>query len=436
MTRGARLPTFGSVKKSTMQLPPIHRHASAHVATVSRMGILAGARAAAVIMVIGMLALAPAASATNSVRRGPPGKAFYTAPKKLVPGRHGTVIWARGLRNDAALPAAKRNVLVLYRSRDRTRAPVAVSGSIAVPRGQPPRGGWPVLSWAYGVVGLADRCAPTREGPRYPYRDYLASVEPTLNGWLRAGYAVIRTDYAGLGTSGIYDYLVGVPTARSVLDMVRAAREVDSSLGRRFVSAGHSSGGHAALWAGGRAATWTPELRLRGIVAYAPSSHVDRWWPAGPALKSPSPASVFHALATRAFDDAYSKLRVSRELGDRFRRDLYPQTLTECVSELWQDLDWMALAPADIFHPGADLTPYVPTLSRNEPTEAGVAGHVLLAQGTNDVYVFPVWTEDVADQLQASGAKVDYRAYDSTHNGVLAAARRDVNAWIRGRLSR
>ncbi len=374
------------------------------------------------------------ASAGESVRLGPSGNAFYAPPRKLIPGPHGSVIWMRDLHGGAALPAARRNLLVLYRSRDASGATVAVSGSVAIPRGRPPRGGWPVISWAYGVVGLADRCAPTREGPGYPYRSYLASVEPTINGWVKAGYAVVRTDYAGLGTPGVYPYLVGRPTAWSVLDMVRAARRVDPSLGRRFVSAGHSSGGHAALWAGGVAARWTPELQLRGIVAYAPSSHADQWFPVAPALKSPSPLSVFYALAVRAFNAAYPKLRLSSQLSPQFERDLYPQTLTKCVPELLQDPRWMSLAPADVFRSGADLRPYIPTLKRNEPTEAGITGRVLLLQGTKDDTVSPVLTADLARRLRKPGTAVEYRTYDATHTGVLAAARRDVNAWIRARL--
>ena len=50
-----------------------------------------------------------------------------------------------------------------------------------------------------------------------------------LNRWLKAGYAVVRTDYEGLGTPGDHPYLIGVSEGRSVLDMVRAARKLDTS---------------------------------------------------------------------------------------------------------------------------------------------------------------------------------------------------------------
>ena len=53
---------------------------------------------------------------------------------------------------------------------------------------------------------------------------------PLLQRWLKAGYAVVRTDYEGLGTPGVHPYLVGRSEGRSVLDAVRAARALDPRL--------------------------------------------------------------------------------------------------------------------------------------------------------------------------------------------------------------
>src|SRR5438034_153657 len=83
-----------------------------------------------------------------------------------------------------------------------------------------------------------------------------------------AGYAVIRTDYQGLGTPGIHEYLVGIAEGRSTLDIVRAAHRLDSRVSGRMAIAGHSQGGHAALWGAALAPRWTPELKLRGTVAF------------------------------------------------------------------------------------------------------------------------------------------------------------------------
>ena len=121
-----------------------------------------------------------------------------------------------------------------------------MSGSLALPKGKAPKGGWPIITYAHGTTGAADSCAPTRGYDAGEPRSY---AYPLLQRWLKAGYAVVRTDYEGLGTPGVHQYLVGESEGRSVLDAVRAARALEPRLSKRFVIAGHSQGGHAALFA-------------------------------------------------------------------------------------------------------------------------------------------------------------------------------------------
>ena len=60
-----------------------------------------------------------------------------------------------------------------------------------------------------------------------------------------------------------------------MLDMVRAARKLDRTLGKQVVIAGHSQGGHAALWAAlARGASGRRSSTLRGTLALAPASHL------------------------------------------------------------------------------------------------------------------------------------------------------------------
>ncbi len=75
---------------------------------------------------------------------------------------------------------------------------------VFVPQGTPPEGGWPVLSWAHGTVGLGDACAPSRNPRSQRDANYLGH-------WLSQGYAVVATDYIGLGTPGVHPYLQGPP---------------------------------------------------------------------------------------------------------------------------------------------------------------------------------------------------------------------------------
>ena len=117
-------------------------------------------RTAIVVTLVVAAAVLPASpAAAQDVRKGPKGDAFYTPPKPLT-GRHGGLIWARRQTGSDALKRSAR--LMLYRSRSVDGDTVAVSGSLTLPRGPKPKGGWPVVTYAHGTAGVADACAPTR----------------------------------------------------------------------------------------------------------------------------------------------------------------------------------------------------------------------------------------------------------------------------------
>src|SRR5947199_542679 len=187
---------------------------------------------------------------------------------------HGQLIQKRKLSGAAALTSAGRNWFVKYRSVGVDGRAITVSGTVSLPKGKAPKSGWPVISYDHGTTGIADQCAPSRDASGNPAHLYNSYVYPLLNRWLKAGFVVVRTDYQGLGTAGAHQYLVGVAEGRSTLDIVRAARKLDKRVSNRFAIAGHSQGGHAALWAAKLAPSWTPDLKLRGTVAFAPASHV------------------------------------------------------------------------------------------------------------------------------------------------------------------
>src|SRR6476469_2581088 len=173
------------------------------------------------------------ASEAHHVPTGPPGAAFYRPPASL-PRVHGTPIWMRVAPRNVRLSAGARTWLVLYRSTSLNGRAIAVSGSISIPRGRPPRGGWPVVSYAPGTTGVAARCAATR----IPGSEAVNYVVPELNSWLRRGYAVLRTDDEVLGVpGGRLSYLIGHSEARGVLDIVRAARAIDPRISGRVVIA-------------------------------------------------------------------------------------------------------------------------------------------------------------------------------------------------------
>ena len=377
-----------------------------------------------------LLLAAPAQAA--AVKKGPAGDAFYTPPKTMPKGTHGTPIWVRTLTGKAKLTSARSNRLLLYLGQAITGHDTAVSGTVHIPKGKAPKGGWPIVTWAHGTIGIADACAPSKVGMPATYD------QPLLSKWLKAGYAVVRTDYEGLGTPSTHPYLIGVSEGRSVLDMVRAARKLDRSLGKKVLIAGHSQGGHAALWAGSLAGKWTPELDIRGTLAFAPASHLGEQAGLLNALTTPSPLSGLAALIVRGVDVDKPALDVGSLLSDRARA-LYPQTDQVCLGDLTESQSFGGLAPNELFKPGADLSGVIAALNANDPETLKVRSPVQIEQGTADGTVLPMFTNQLVPALKGNGAKVTYKTYDGLdHAGVVVKAKpaADATSFVRSRLGR
>ena len=136
-----------------------------------------------------------------------------------------------------------------------------MSGTYFEPKGDPPTDGWPVLAWAHGTTGLADICAPSVQARVMFEIKY-------LNRWLEQSFAIVATDYQGLGVPGPHPYMQVRPAAYSVLDSIRAVLQDQPHLGNRVVIAGFSQGAHAAFSSGG----FAPPMRLTSTSALSSAS--------------------------------------------------------------------------------------------------------------------------------------------------------------------
>jgi dienelactone hydrolase len=384
----------------------------------------------AAVMAFALLAV----PASAEVRHGPGGPRFYKPPKHLH-GKHGGLIWARTQTGRDALKGDGRTELLLYRSKDLHGKLTAVSGSLTLPKGKAPKGGWPIITYAHGTTGVADDCAPTRG---YDAGMLTSYAYPLLQKWLKAGYAVVRTDYDGLGTPGVHQYLVGPSEGRSVLDAVRAARAyAPKRLAKRFVIAGHSQGGHAALFAAAAAPAYVPDLKLRGTVAFAPASHLKAQFET--IVNVPSPGGGLGsivALGLRAIDTAIPGLGVPSLLTQRAAA-LYPQTRTICHDALSRPDSFGGVPLDQVLDKSADLQPLLNAVGENDPEHLRMRTPVRIEQGTADQTVFKQLTDALVDEYTANNVKVSYRTYDGiSHGAIVNAGADDATAFIRSHLPR
>ncbi len=164
---------------------------------------------------------------------------FYDPPQPLAEAAPGTLIRSEPFAG-YSLPKGASAVRILYHSRALHGEDVTASGVVLIPAGTAPRGGWPVIAWAHGTSGVARMCAPSL------MRD-LEYGDEGLMPMVAAGFAVVATDYAGLGTPGPHQYDNKIPQANDVVYSVPAAHAAVPDLGRMWVAIGHSQGG-IAVW--------------------------------------------------------------------------------------------------------------------------------------------------------------------------------------------
>lgn len=190
--------------------------------------------------------------------------AFYDPPA-VVPYDHGRLI--RSDEFTGQKPANADVSRILYTTRDANGQPAVASGLVIVPH-DPPPGPRPVVIWNHGTTGVARGCAPS-------LRDASATkwAIPGLDRALAKGWVVVASDYSGQGAPGDFPYLIGRGEARSSLDAVIAARELEGlTLSAHTVVWGHSQGGHAALWTTQIAPEYAPSLDIRGTAVLAPAA--------------------------------------------------------------------------------------------------------------------------------------------------------------------
>jgi alpha-beta hydrolase superfamily lysophospholipase len=359
--------------------------------------------------------------------RPPQADAFYTA-EVPAPEIAGTLLKAEPF--ERAVPADARGWRILYvTTRSDTKFAVA-SAIVLVPDKitTEPR---PVIAWAHGTTGIAQGCAPSLSAKPF------ANV-PALDALLAEGWAYVATDYAGLGTAGTHAYLVGDDAARTVLDAVRAARQLpEISLDRRTVVWGHSQGGHAALWTGIRASDYAPDVPLSGVAAVAPATDLSALMA---AAQSGGFGAIVSAYLVHAYAAIYPGIDVSSTIPFRARW-LVADIAGRCVGgyETLMSIAQTMLVPAGgIITQDAVRGALGARLSENTPDKP-ITAPVFIAQGDADDLVLPSIQRRFVTARCATGQPIAFKAYPGLdHISLVApgsALGSDLIDWTRERLA-
>ncbi|MET7133057.1 DUF308 domain-containing protein [Cellulosimicrobium sp. MI9406] len=424
---GVRLLVAGVRRARAARRPPETGAAPSRRSRSARRG-----PAALVGAVLAFVAAAGLTGVSVAVQRAAPhADAFYDAPD-APPDEPGSLLRAEPFTRQ--IPDGASAWRILYTTTLDEGEPTVASGLVVVPDGVGTDGGAPppVVAWAHGTTGYARGCAPSVLDEPFESGAFFLLDDVLARGW-----ALVATDYAGLGTAGPHPYLVGQGEARSVLDAVRAARALDdATLGEQTVVWGHSQGGHAALWTGAVAPAYAPDVPLAGVAALAPASDLTAMVS---HLENVPGGSVFASYVVAAYDAAYPDADAIEAVRPGARLVVH-EMASRCLSE-----PGALVSVAEALSMDQPLWTTDPTdgalgerLAENVPTGA-VEAPLLVAQGASDPLVLPSTQDAYVGERCAAGQPVDYRTYEGRdHVGLVQAdspLAPDLVRWTEARLA-
>ncbi|WP_055475879.1 alpha/beta hydrolase family protein [Gordonia sp. HS-NH1] len=291
------------------------------------------------------------------------------------------------------------------------------SGVLMVPTGRAPAGGWPIVAWAHGSRGIADRCAPSTRPT--------AEDTEELKRWLGRGYAVVSTDYAGVGTPGTPQYYDLEATARNIVDAVRASRDIADNLSRSWAVVGEGQGAAAAITLARLAPTIQGgKLDFKGAAASSiPAqfgSLVANLGPSSAAMPSGLAADALYTLS--AIRNAQSDIDLDAYLTDAGKKWM-TRAAASCATEFVREVDGLAIGSlfTKPLSGNTELTALL-TKATELPTR-DFERPVLMTQTLQDTSVVVPLTLKYLNDARAGDTKVSARTYltlDGTHSKRLS----------------
>ncbi|MGE8599394.1 MAG: alpha/beta hydrolase [Acinetobacter calcoaceticus] len=333
--------------------------------------------------------------------------------------------------------AAESSILT-YKMLGQSGQEVQATSLVFTPNTPPPTGGWPIVVWAHGTTGVADTCAPSKAALADSTKDLISKL-------LTAGYVVVAPDYEGLGTPGIHPFLNVKSEAFSITDAVVATRNYLSQrnllTSKKWLTVGHSQGGHAALSAAQYASR--AQLDYKGTVAVAPASNLGFILVAGEQSvvnanldkKIPMYAQLdtYTALVTAGIRNTQPSFNYSQVFTSQ-TESTAQQAETICAGPLAQalavNMQTYAATHGDTLdgfkrtQPNFMAVPLVKTFldKDSQPLQAKVSTPIIIYQGLADTTVPKVATDILISNATVVGTKINsYVTGNWDHNTAMSS---------------
>jgi pimeloyl-ACP methyl ester carboxylesterase len=379
----------------------------------------------------------PVSSPPPDQRFGDGGvSAFYRLEGRppLGPGR---MIRTEPLEADKLPTEAGQGFRMLYSSKSGVgrQRPIVVSGQVFLPRTPMPDGGWPIVAWEHGTTGIADVCAPS-------WRGFLKRDRAYLNRWLDEGFAVVATDYQGLGTVGPHPYLLYRPEGYSALDGIRAAVSAyPGALRNQIVLVGQSQGSGAALGAAWLAPAYAPKLHVLGVVATG--LVVDFVEQAGAPHKplpvtygdAESLSAAFAILEVEGTDQSLHPQTDTRSVMTAKGVTLSRVARTACLGDLSKAADALGVATPELFTAALKRFEIGKWRASHIPGSR-IAVPVFAGTGLADTEASLPGQYNAVAAMCDAGTNVTWREYPGlTHNGALNGSLVDSVPFVKALMS-
>lgn len=397
------------------------------------MGLMVAALAAAAVSVVHPLAASQHQQDASPAVAPPAQDAFYQPPSPLPAGAPGAIIRSRPTTVYAApgglLPVPVHAWQVLYLSTSALGEANAVSATVLVPDTPWADGPRPIVTYAVGTHGLGDQCAPS-----YQMRTGTEGESAMIGHALAQGWAVVVTDYEGLGTPGTHTYAVGVSEGHAVLDAARAAQRLAEAGLRTDAPVGiwgYSQGGQAAAWAGELQPAYAPELRVAGVAAGgvpADVARVARHLDGGPA------AGLVLAGAV-GYGSAYPDLPLDSMLNDAGKAAA-TRIANSCTGDIVAQHAFRHMAEYTTIPDPLDEPHFAARLAENRAGRHAPAAPVLLYHGTLDEVIPLAIGQQLFADYCTLGARVRWQPIPLLgHVQAAVASSPIVVSWLSDRFA-